>query len=156
MVTTASFSPDGLRVFTGHEDGTVRRWSTDGAELLPALEGHDRDVQQIIPSADGLSVLTVSKDGSARLWSAEGHGVSLVLKPAGGLRQALLAPDGSRVVTLSEKYSLQSWPLRPQDALELLRDTTTVCLSGSERERYLGEPPDEARRAHARCSGRRP
>ena len=54
-------------VWTGHESGAVRVWSTEGAAIR-TLQGHTDPVEHILANEDGKTILTISKD-VARLWT---------------------------------------------------------------------------------------
>jgi COMPASS component SWD2 len=62
----ACFSPDGEHVLSGSEDGTIWRWKTETAELLPALTGHEGAVTAVKcnPTRDMLA----SASTEVRLW----------------------------------------------------------------------------------------
>ncbi len=68
-VTTLTFTPDGTRLITGSDDGTVRFWDLDHGRPVGTLRigGRVRNVK-MLPDGDGL--LTLSRDGWLRLWRA--------------------------------------------------------------------------------------
>src|SRR5581483_3205468 len=63
-----AFSPDGRRLVTGHQVGTIRVWdATDEAELA-ALRGHTGAVVSLAFSPDGRRLASGGDDGAVRVW----------------------------------------------------------------------------------------
>ena len=63
-------SPDGLRLFSGSADGSIRVWDLEGAgdEVL-SMGGHLSYVFSVALSPDGHTLASGSGDGTVRLWS---------------------------------------------------------------------------------------
>jgi WD40 repeat protein len=69
-VNAVGFSPDGKKVASGSDDGTVRVWQIDGAKELHVLKGH-RDVASSVGFLSDDTLVTGSgtaKDGRVLLW----------------------------------------------------------------------------------------
>jgi WD40 repeat protein len=157
-VLSASFSPDGRRVVTASVDGTARVWDIKRGIYPAAVYHHDMQVVSAAFSPDGLRVVTASADRTARVWEQDR---SIVLKGhTRGVVSAAFSPDGKRVVTASEDGTARVWMGISISALEwLLERSTTACLPGIMRERYLGESPRKAAELYDACErsyGREP
>ena len=69
-LNAAAFSPDGVLVLTGGQDGTVRLWEMATGKEIRRYEGHTRRVVAVAFSPDGHWVLHGSSDETARRGSS--------------------------------------------------------------------------------------
>jgi WD40 repeat protein len=69
-VTSAAFSPDGLRIITTSSDRTARIWDVASAKEIVILRGHEGSVNFAAFSPDGSRIVTASGDNTARIWDA--------------------------------------------------------------------------------------
>ena len=72
----AAFSPDGQRIASGHDDGTVRIWRSDGAGSPRVLSVPGGPVRDVAWSPDGGQLVAVSNQGELRIWRADGEELS--------------------------------------------------------------------------------
>ncbi len=128
----AVFSPDGLRVLTGHGNGTARIWdAATGAACTPTLKHAEKGSVQVGFSPDGRRALTFNGVGGwpdadavaaeVRLWdAASGQPIGPAFKPAGNvlpsaftdegmLLNVVFSPDGRRVLTALGGGTAQVW-----------------------------------------------
>ncbi|MBI1918110.1 MAG: hypothetical protein HYS12_25745 [Planctomycetes bacterium] len=73
-----AFSPDGLWLASGGDDGRVCLWEPWSGKAVLRLPGHQGSVCSLAFAADGRSLLSGSSDTTALLWS---------LRPPAGRRQ---------------------------------------------------------------------
>ena len=67
-VRGVAMAPDGQRMVSGSEDGTVRVWDLEAGQCLITLEGHTGAVRGVAMAPDGQRVVSGSEDGTVRVW----------------------------------------------------------------------------------------
>lgn len=80
-VTALAVSPDGMRLVSGHADGSLVVWHRGSGEPLGGANAHTGPIGRIVPSADGRWLFTLGS-GEVRGWSWVPSGT---LTPAEGL-----------------------------------------------------------------------
>ncbi len=68
-VGSVDYSPDGEKVVSGSQDGTVRIWDTTTGDTLLTLRGHE-DVGAVAFSPDGRRVASADAEGRVILWDS--------------------------------------------------------------------------------------
>jgi hypothetical protein len=69
-VEDVGWSPDGKRLATGSQDGTVKVWDAACGRELLTLQGHAGAVQSMSWSLDGKRLAAGGSDGMVRVWDA--------------------------------------------------------------------------------------
>jgi WD40 repeat protein/serine/threonine protein kinase len=71
-MTTCSvtFSPDGQRLATASDDGTVKIWDAASGQELLTLRGHHLKVKHAVFGADGDWLASIGTDCTLRIWEA--------------------------------------------------------------------------------------
>jgi WD40 repeat protein/serine/threonine protein kinase len=126
-----AFSPDGKRLATSCNDGTVRIWHTSSLsddpkvlqlEARPAWMGFD-------PTSRLLAAATV--DGAVRLWDVStGKLLPPVLTHRGAVHQLAFNADGSLVATACSDGGLHLWSVDTRKEVTVLQHTGSVnCVA---------------------------
>ena len=68
IVTCVAFSPDGNRIATGSQDGTVRIWSAVTGENIALLKVSEHAAWSVAFAPDGQALMTADTDG-VQLWN---------------------------------------------------------------------------------------
>ncbi|KAG8934376.1 hypothetical protein FRC02_010121 [Tulasnella sp. 418] len=91
---SVAFSPDGTRIASGTEDGTIAIWDAKTGILVRKLEGHSGWVNSVAFSPDGMLIASGSDDGDVATWdTTQGSGPVKKL-------------ERHRQVTVSDRYAM--------------------------------------------------
>ena len=98
-VYACAFSPDGKRIISAGDDGTIKVWDAETCKELAALKGHERAVSSCAFSPDAGVFLSAGKDEILRLWNAaSGKELALLRGFTSELTDCAFGPDGRRVL----------------------------------------------------------
>jgi WD40 repeat protein len=97
-VNAMAFSPDGQRLATASDDGTVKLWYVSSGSQDRELYGHRGSTNCLAFSADGALLVTGSDDKTVKIWSAySGTEKKSLAKFEYSVRSLCFAPDGKTV-----------------------------------------------------------
>ena len=123
--SSVAFSPDGQRLASASDDGTVRLWNLAGRALGEPLRGHTDSVYSVAFSPDGQRLASAGRDGTIRLWDpATGQSLGEPLRPhtvTGAVLDVAFSPDGR---WLASGGGLQLWDAAGSPLGEPLRGHT--------------------------------
>lgn len=100
-VDALAWSPNGDRVAVGYQDGSVRIWDADTAQLIHTFHEHTDYVNSIAWNPQGTRLITGSDDWTARIWDVETY-VEQSLKILDGFQTLVTAvawsPNNSKII----------------------------------------------------------
>ncbi len=109
-ITSAKFSPDGLRIVTASEsDSTAKIWDVANGKLLQSLTGHDDGVLFAAFSPDNNKIITTSIDRTAIIWNNNGLAKDTLISHTEKVIHASFSPDSKKLVTSSEDKTARVW-----------------------------------------------
>jgi WD40 repeat protein len=112
-VSSATFSPDGRWLITGHSDGTIKEWLMDAKEAVRLPHGDNVQVQTVAYSPDGKWLATGSSDRTARVFRTTDWHEVVHMQHDAEVSAIVFSVDSRWLITLNENtmqvFETGSW-----------------------------------------------
>jgi WD40 repeat protein/serine/threonine protein kinase len=104
-----AFSPDGKRLASGSDRGSLRVWdvATGREELM--LTDHTHPVWSVAWDPEGKRLVSADGGGAIKVWDAEGRVITTLEGHTKGVNHLAFRPDGKRLATASLDGTCKVW-----------------------------------------------
>src|SRR5262249_53783080 len=137
-VGAIAFSPDGRRLATGSDNGSVQIWDTTSRRPIVTGIEHTDAVLAVAFSPDGRTLATGSRDASVRLWGTGSEQSSLryltsLTGPTKQVWGVAFSPDGHTLASAGADATVGLWNVsgRPDDGLPEVRNSAVSGPHGT-------------------------
>jgi WD40 repeat protein/Flp pilus assembly protein TadD len=105
-----AFSPDGRRLASTDDDGTVKVWEVPTAKLVRTLHGHDAAVTAVAFAPEGRRLASAGADGAVKVWDADADREPLHLDGhRGAVTAVAFDPEGRRLASAGADGVVTVW-----------------------------------------------
>jgi WD domain, G-beta repeat len=110
-VQCVAYSPDGKKLVTCSQDGSVKLWDAETRRELRSYTGHTDAVRAVAIAPDNKTVASAGGDKEIKLWDAEtGKDIRGLTGHTEFLTSIAFSPDGKHLVSGSEDKTIRIWP----------------------------------------------
>ncbi len=142
-IPTVAYSPDGKRIVSGSQTGTLMVWDAHAGTAVFSLKGHAESVTIVCFSPDGKQILTGGDDRTARVWDADkGTEIHTLKGHAGSVTSVCFRPDDQRILTGSEGGTVKVWDARTGREVSSLQTRSAVLAFRADGKRLVSAGPD--------------
>jgi WD40 repeat protein len=109
-IASVAISPDGRYIASGHDDGCLCLWNSEGERIGEPLRGHNGAVMAVAFRPDASQILSGGSDGTLLRWDLGGQSVG---EPFYGHEDAVwsvaYSPDGQTIASTGGDGVVQLW-----------------------------------------------
>ncbi len=124
-VYSVAYSPDGTKIASASDDGTILIWDVKTGDRIRTLRGHTDGVESVAYSPDGTRLVSGGDDNTVRIWNAD-TGAFLHMLSANDVNSVAYSRNGSRIVSGSDNGTIRIWNAATGDRIRTLQGTSDV------------------------------
>ena len=118
----AVFSPDGVILASGQNDGSVLLWDVSSREEVAVLDGHTEKVGSLAFSPDGNTLASASEDETVRLWDVKTQKeIASMEMRSGSVTSVAFSPDGGMLAAGSWGGTVRMWDTASREEIATLK-----------------------------------
>ncbi|HYV38869.1 MAG TPA: protein kinase [Gemmataceae bacterium] len=104
------YSPDGERLASVSDNGTIKLWDLKKAKAIATLTGHKGQVWQVAISPNNRWLASAGVDHTIKLWDAHtGKTLHTLEGHKGEVRHIAFSPDGNQLASASTDKTVKLW-----------------------------------------------
>ncbi|KAF9353944.1 Target of rapamycin complex subunit lst8, partial [Mortierella sp. NVP85] len=122
MVCSCAYSPDGMSIAVGLDDGSINVYSTEDWSMTWTLSGHAEAVWRVVYSPAGDRIASASQDRTVCIWDSGTGSLLHTCSHDGGVYCVAFSPRGNKVASASEDQTVKLWEVETGNCLQALPD----------------------------------
>jgi WD40 repeat protein len=130
-IRSVAFSPDGLILATGANDGNITLWDMDMASKLATLPGHTDWIRSVAFSPDGQWLASGSDDTSVLVWDVDNPTAlpEALFGHEDWVRSVSFSPDSQTLATGSDDHTVRLWDVSDFTTAPTVLDSESYIFS---------------------------
>ncbi|MGK7941992.1 MAG: AAA-like domain-containing protein [Crocosphaera sp.] len=107
-VTKITFNRIGNLMVSGHENGMIYLWTSQGT-LIKRLNEHQKYIKDLTFSPDGKTLISASEDQTLKLWTSKGDLITTITGHIDTINQVIFNPTGSMIASGDRDGIIKLW-----------------------------------------------
>ncbi|MCG8650418.1 MAG: serine/threonine protein kinase [Pirellulales bacterium] len=125
-VWSVAFTPDQEHVAAAIEDGSVRIWNVDRAEVVKSFRAHQGIVWMVAYSADGRLLASAGDEGTVKIWDAGTYELVREHGVGNTVRAIAFSPDGNRLAAGDRKGGIYVFDCMSHQTIQAVNQSGSI------------------------------
>jgi WD40 repeat protein len=124
--TDSIWSPDGKRIASSSDDGTIYIWDVNNEDILQTFEAHTAAVQHLVWNASNNLIASGDDSGTILVWNPDtGETVAELKGHTDAVRDLDWRSDGQQLASTGADNTLRIWDW-PSSQMQIVKDGESV------------------------------
>jgi len=107
---SVAFSPDGLIIASGGENGVIVLWNANSSKLFRTMRGHSGNINSVAFSPIGGTLASAGDDGMIKVWNATNGSLIRTIKGhSSPVECVVFSPDGRFLASAGDDCTIKLW-----------------------------------------------